>query len=104
MKKPLKQFRLKREYFTSVMCNEDMILSDLDGKIIFQGTSREFKDHPEFAKLRNKLEKQGFISIQRSWWNGDKVLMPFKLNQLSFNKGDSFLCADAIKIKTLSIL
>ena len=99
MKKPLKQFRLKREYFTSVHNNKYIELQDLVGRIIVKGDSFATKDHPEFTKLRNKLGKLGYISIEPLYWNGDRVLKPFKLNQLSFEKGEQFSCADALAIK-----
>jgi len=99
MKKPIKQFRLKKEYFTSVEDNKYIELHDLFKRIIVKGDSYGTKDHPEFTKLRNKLGKLGYISIQPLYWNGDRVLKPFKLNQLSFEKGDQFSCADALGIK-----
>ena len=55
------------------------------------------KDHPEFTKLRNKLEELGYIECQRSWINGDVVLKPFKLNEWTFRKGHKFACADALQ-------
>ena len=54
-------------------------------------------DHPEFAELRNKLEELGFISTQRSWWNGDRVLKPFSLNGAKFFKGEKFCSGAAIR-------
>jgi len=103
MKNQLKQFKLKNEYFCSVQDIKYAILHDLSGKIILQGNSVGVKDHPEFTKLRNKLNKLGYISIQALYWNGDTVLKPFKLNQLSFEKGDQFSCADALGIKMNSL-
>ena len=55
------------------------------------------EDHPEFASLRNGLERQGYIKTQRSWWNGDYVLKPFYLNDKKFKKGEQFCCAGALK-------
>ena len=54
-------------------------------------------DHPEFKALRDLLEQQGFISTQRNAWNGDRVLKPFKLNEVQFNKGDRYLSGAAMK-------
>lgn len=54
-------------------------------------------DHPEFKILRNKLEEQGYIKIQRSWWNGDSVLKSFTLNGARFKKNEQFPCGAAIK-------
>ena len=99
MKNPIKQFRLKREYFTSVDDNKYVELHDLVGEIIIKGESFGTKDHPEFTKLRNRLCKLGYISIQPSYCNGDRVLKPFKLNKLSFKKGEQFSCASALDIR-----
>jgi hypothetical protein len=54
-------------------------------------------DHPEFKILRNKLEEQGYIKTQRSWWNGDTVLQSFTLNGVKFKKNEQFPCGAAIK-------
>lgn len=53
-------------------------------------------DHPEFTKLREKLEESGYIHVVRTYNNGDTVLKPFKLNGFSFEKEDRFLCASAL--------
>jgi hypothetical protein len=55
------------------------------------------KDHPEFAQLREQLERNGYIQVQRSWWNGDRVLKAFQLNDVKFKKHDQFPCAAAMK-------
>ena len=55
------------------------------------------KDHDEFTKLRNQLEELGYIETQRSWWNGDRVLKSFRLNEFIFRKGHKFCCAAAMK-------
>ena len=55
------------------------------------------KDHPEFAGLREQLERDGYIQVQRGWWNGDRVSKPFKLNNVEFKKGEQFPCAAAMK-------
>ena len=68
------------------------------GVFISQGTD----DHPEFAKLRNLLEEQGFISINRNWWNGDRVLKPFSLNNVPFKKNDKFLSSSAMKYRIIN--
>ena len=54
-------------------------------------------DHPEFAKLRNMLDEQGYIKADRSCWNGDIVLKPFTLNDMKFKENDRFLCAGAMR-------
>jgi hypothetical protein len=55
-------------------------------------------DHPEFKKLRNQLEAEGYIKCERSWWNGDRVLKPFTLNGVDFNVDGNFPCGAAMKI------
>jgi hypothetical protein len=59
-------------------------------------TSISNKDHDEFTKLRNQLEELGYIKIERGWWNGDRVLKSFKLNEWTFRKGQRFSCAGAM--------
>jgi hypothetical protein len=56
------------------------------------------KDHPEFAQLREQLERNGYIQVQRGWWNGDRVLKAFQLNDVKFKKHDQFPCAAAMKL------
>ena len=56
------------------------------------------KDHDEFTKLRNQLEELGYIKTERSWWNGDRVLKSFKLNEWTFRKGEKFSCAGAMRV------
>ena len=55
------------------------------------------KDHDEFTRLRNQLEQEGYIKIERGWWNGDRVLKPFMLNEWRFHKGHKFPCAAAMR-------
>lgn len=54
------------------------------------------KDHDEFTKLRNQLEELGYIKTERGWWNGDRVLKSFKLNEWTMRKGHKFPCASAL--------
>jgi hypothetical protein len=54
------------------------------------------KDHDEFTKLRNQLEELGYIKCERGWWNGDRILKSFKLNEWTFRKGHTFPCASAM--------
>ncbi len=56
------------------------------------------RDHPEFAALRDRLEARGFIETQRQWWNGDRVLRPFRLNGADFEPGEQFPCGLAMRI------
>lgn len=55
------------------------------------------EDHPKFTKLREQLGEEGFIKIERGWYNGDRVLKPFYLNGFLFKKGHKFCCAPALK-------
>ncbi len=55
-------------------------------------------DHPEFAALRDRLEAEGFIECQRQWWNGDRVLRPFRLNGAEFEPGEQFPCGVAMRL------
>ena len=63
-----------------------------------KGLSISSKDHDEFTKLRNQLEELGYIECQRSWWNGDRVLKPFYLNEWKFKKNHKFPCAAAMRV------
>lgn len=74
--------------------NEDLIK-------ILKGEDKGFrsmthKDHDEFTKLRNQLEELGYIKCERGWWNGDRVLKGFKLNEWTFKKGEKFCSASAM--------
>lgn len=84
------EFVLPIEYFTSVQIPF--------GRISPSGnysSNLRTEDHPAFSNLREYLGREGFIKIERSWWNGDRVLKPFYLNGLLFNKGDQFASASA---------
>lgn len=59
-------------------------------------TSYSTQDHPVFTELREHLGREGYISIQRNWWNGDRVLKGFKLNEWTFRKGQQFSSASAM--------
>lgn len=98
MKKQVKSFRIKSEYVTDVPLTRDIVLELADGSSI-TGTSYGTIDHPEFTKLRNKLEKLGYIQTERGWWNGDRVLNPFIINGMKLDKGDKFCCASALSIQ-----
>ena len=104
----LKQFIIDESYITdvSVRIEHDFIkdrnnLTNDDLIKILKGydvsVSVSSKDHDEFTKLRNLLEKLGYIETQRSWWNGDRVIKSFKLNGWCFRKGHRFPCAGAMK-------
>lgn len=59
------------------------------------------EDHPEFAKLRDELEKRGFIETKRNQWNGDSALKTFYLNDKKFTKNKRFCCAAALRYDLL---
>jgi hypothetical protein len=107
----LKNFEIAEEYLTSIDKIEEQTftlespiesipeyLRDQfkDGKA--KMTTHSWIDHPEFTKLRETLGKEGYISIQRGWWNGDKVLKPFLLNGIEFLKDSKFPSASALGI------
>lgn len=56
-------------------------------------------DGPEFKALRNQLETLGYIECQRNWWNGDRVLKPFRLNGNKFKKGEQFGSGAALQCR-----
>jgi len=72
----------------------DEVFDILKGKD--QCSSTGSQDHPEFAKLREQLGIDGYIEIQRGWWNGDRVLKSFVFNGAKFKKGEQFCCASAM--------
>jgi hypothetical protein len=102
------EFTINPEYLTSVTIHNEWNTYTHNGRIptdeelilIIQGkgkcSSTSSADHPEFNKLRELLGEQGYIHIQRSWWNGDEVLKPFTLNGLKFKIGTQFSCGSAM--------
>ena len=54
------------------------------------------QDHPSFEKVRRLLGNKGYIHIEESYSNGDRVLKPFYLNRYLFQEGDKFCCAGAL--------
>ena len=104
----LKQFAIDESFITDVMVRtEHDFIKDRNNptpeeiikalKGYDKSVSISHKDHDEFTKLRNQLEEEGYIEVQRSWWNGDRVLKPFKLNEWTFRKGHKFMCAAAMR-------
>lgn len=102
-------FFLEEEFITSVTIKtvynkfegrteltEDELIEALTYKPSYSICSQ---DHPEFAKLRNKLEDAGFIETERLWHNGDRVLKEFVLNDYPFAVGDKFCSAAAMGFK-----
>ena len=99
------EFTIDIEYCTSVMKHKEFPLAESEEEQIIyalkygsaRGSSTWSEDHPEFTKLREQLGSEGFIEIQRGWWNGDRVINPFVLNDKKFKKGAKFCCSDAIR-------
>ena len=101
-------FTIDPEYLTSVTIRDEWNTYTKNGRVptaeelilIIQGkgecSTTSSADHPEFAKLREQLGANGYISIQRSWWNGDSVLKPFTLNRRKFKVGAQFSSAGAM--------
>jgi len=97
------KFTIDIEYLTSVTIftdhmkgrpEDEQLISKLKGLTF---TSTRTEDHPEFAKLREQLGNNGYIKIERGWWNGDTVIKPFQLNAKRFRKGNQFPSGGAIK-------
>ena len=78
----------------TTLTNEELI-DVIKNPVVGLCTSSE--DHPEFTKLRDQLEAQGYIRCERNWSNGDRVLKPFSLNSVAFEPGEQFCCAAAMK-------
>ena len=104
----LKEFYIDEQYITdeTVRTERDFIkdrsnISHEDLIKILKGWDKSVtisnKDHDEFTKLRNQLEKLGYIKTERGWWNGDRVLKSFKLNGWTMRKGHKFPCAAALR-------
>ena len=107
MKLAHKQFKLKREHITSVSHTEHIVLVvPEEARALFKIFNHKLEgyahssliDHPEFTKMRNRLEKQGYIQIEHGWINGDRAVKPFSLNGFKFKKHDKFPCASAMDI------
>jgi len=73
---------------------EEGLIEALRGAGRCSSTSSE--DHPKFKALREQLSKDGYIAIQRGWWNGDTVTKPFTLNGKQFRVNETFPSAAAM--------
>lgn len=73
----------------------DDLIKILEGK--HRSSVTKNVDHPEFAKLREQLGAEGYIQIQRGWWNGDRVIKPFTLNGVEFREDEKFVCGAAMR-------
>jgi hypothetical protein len=105
----MREFIIPEEYLTDVpdnhvkyrydttkeLTNEQLVDILVNGNIQYRSFGA--KDHPEFTKLRDELERLGYIKTFRSSSNGDRVLKPFKLNGKRFKKNETFYCACALK-------
>lgn len=102
-------FTIDSQYLTSVTVRqewsiyadrEDLTPEELIKMLKGEGrcSSVSSIDHPEFTRLRDQLESDGYIKTQRNCWNGDTVLQSFTLNGYIFRSGDRFPCADALRL------
>ena len=101
-------FTIDPAYLTSVTIRKEWNTYTKDGRVptaeemllILQGKGNSSMissiDHPEFNRLREHLGEQGYISIQRGQWNGDRVTKPFTLNGAMFAVGEAFPCGAAM--------
>lgn len=105
----INNFEIDKNYLTTVTIRREWGMYDGKKNItddelvkILKGEDRcsstHTEDHPEFTKLREKLGTDGYLCIQRNWWNGDRVTKKFMLNGKLFKKDDSFPCAGAMEL------
>lgn len=90
--KTIPEYKIKIEYVCDVFSGYECTLDEYGSS----SSALSHTGHPAFQALRNKLEAKGNIKVQRAWNNGDTVLEEFKLNDVTFKKGDRFLCAPAM--------
>ena len=104
----LRQFTIDEQYICDVTVRQEHdFIKDRNNPThddiikILKGHDKSYsisnKDHDEFTQLRNQLEELGYIKTERSWWNGDRVIKGFRLNEFTLKKGDKFLCAMAMQ-------
>lgn len=94
----LKQITITKSrsiYANQTYLTHDQLIKIIKGEDIF--TSMHAEDNPEFTELRELLGAQGFIRIERLWWNGDEVQKEFTLNGHLFRQGDQFPSASPMK-------
>ena len=89
------EYWIEEEHCTDVADNIKCIKSETGSNWSSQGRA----EHPSFIRLREHLGAKGYISIERGWHNGDRVLRKFILNDVTFEPGDKFLCASAMRWK-----
>ena len=79
------------KYLTSLTCSTSIYTSA--GKRM-GSTSTE--DHPAFRDTRQWLGRMGYINIETSYWNGDRVTKPFYFNNVFMDIGAQFSCGVAM--------
>lgn len=100
-------FKIDPAYLCSITVRQDwsvyrgkVDLTDDDLIKILKGEDRCYSigtdDHDEFKNLRQRLGSEGYISIDRSCWNGDRVLKQFYLNGKLFKVHHRFPCGAAM--------
>jgi hypothetical protein len=97
------KFEIDFQYLTSIIIRKEwgsydhipadkltheQLITILKGEDRCSSVSSE--DHPEFAKLRDSLEEQGYIKTERCSWNGDRVIKDFTLCGSKFKVGERF--------------
>lgn len=106
----MREFSILEEYLTDIpkklvrykydttkeLTNEQLVDILVNGNI--SSTTLWHECHPKFTEFREQLEQEGYIKIERSWSNGDRVLKPFNLNNKTFKKGEQFPCAAAMRL------
>ena len=105
----MKTFNIDIQFVESVVIREEQYLKQYANETSEDFVIRKLKycpsrivstymvDHPEFTKLRDQLEDEGYIKTERNWWNGDRVLKPFTLNGVLFDKDCTFYSSAAMK-------
>jgi hypothetical protein len=97
---PIPMFWIKEEYLTDVPVTFSYLESVPEG-VSIEDANKSFGfshvEHPSFESLRSRLKADELIQTERGYWNGDKVLKPFYLNDVLFEPGETFYCSTALK-------
>jgi hypothetical protein len=105
----MKEFTIPEEFMTDITIHKKWNTYTQNGRVptpaelllLLEGKGEcsviSSADHPEFAKLRDKLEAGKFIRTCRNSWNGDRVTKTFRLNGFTFEKDAQFPSGAAIK-------
>jgi len=94
----MKKFRLASKYLCDTQITQTITFRLPDNELQ-SGTMTGPQENSQFTALRDRLEHEDYIVTDRNLWNGDRVLKPFQFNGLSFNRGETFPCASALKIR-----